>query len=94
MCICAVNGECASCVELDTEPGDSACTQDSDCTIYIAQAIVCDNGAFCDGAALGPMNTAAAARIAQQAGNCFQGAPGTAICMGNACINGSRDGGV
>jgi len=93
MCICAVTGECASCYEVDLAQGDTVCTQDSDCTEYIDEAIACDNGAFCDGAGVGPMNKAAAARIAQQAGGCFQGAPNTAVCAGNVCVNAVPDAG-
>jgi hypothetical protein len=90
----------SGCYEIDTLPSDSACTEDDDCTTQLEEAVVCDMGSTCDWGPVGPMNTAAAARIASElfsVGGCSSSSPGPqrVFCVSGACSEASPpDGGA
>ena len=88
----------AGCYEIDVLPSDGACTQDSDCTMQVTQAVICEEGDSpgstpCDYGGVGPMNTAAAARIAAEMSDVnsscsLSPTDLTATCVGGSCTAG------
>ena len=80
------------CFEINTEPADFACFQNSDCTTQVIAAVVCDDGT-CDTGPVNSINTAGAARIAQVVSSlstsCDLLVPGQDSGFGAVCVNGS-----